>query len=366
MTSSSPSPSPTSTSITSVQDHLLSFLDSFHASPTSTTSASASTNQVYDQFADTPTRKKNQILRKRSQTLDALKQLANANANATAGKPQAHANAHDAKFVSFLVEILSEGVNSTNGPNLDSFDHTDAADGSFDAQVENNDPMERLDGMLHLISLLGSGSGASSFESSMLVPFMMRAYGEDGLKTLFSNMTLDKLCNLPSSLLAMEMEMKSSDTIKNSNAKRRKMNSSHSIANNFSAAPISITAASLKRVYVILGYVMTHVILQETFDVVQFREFGQYVQEKMTMSGFVSKRMYSVEHDAFQVGFVAYMLDCMMRSTDVWEGGLDPELELDHEQSGVEGAVRNCWVRNDLWIEGLRVQAVVDCLFDNW
>ena len=77
--------------------------------------------------------------------------------------------------------------------------------------------------------------------------------------------------------------------------------------------------------------------------------------------------MHSVEADAFQVGFVGYVLDCMVRSTDVMghQGlgqGVAQDVRLQSEYVDGEDGFKNCFVRDDLWIEGLRVPALIDDL----
>ena len=356
---------------------LVSFLEAYDTNPATRTHTSSATGTVtvtgsgiYDQFANTPTRKRNHIINQRTQTIAALDKIASTSAD----KKQAH----DAKFVSLLVELISEGGTGTgtgtstlrpNSTELDRLEEQEGIDSNndHDHDNDNDDPIERLDGIRHILSMLAT---SSFLETSTF----MHANGKDDLKSILADMTLEQLCHLPSTLLQREQELSRNDNqiqmhafASTPHTKRRRMNSYKNKSKSASSSTQIINHASLKRVYAILGYIITHVLLQETCGVIQFQAFGEYILEKIIVSRFVAKSMHSIEHAAFQSGFISYMLDCMIQSTDVWDGdgGFDvaaASAEFCHNHEQGDDAVRNCWIRNDLWIEGLHVEAVVNFL----
>ncbi len=318
--------------------------------------------------------------------------------------------AHNAKFVSLLVQLLSDGAVDPITPGIPRSDYDDAGldrttkigihsaaeaktnvhskhpKGDDDDDDDDDDgvlePIERLQGMLDLLT---NSNLSTSLSSSMLAPLL--GSGSMDLQELnryLRNMTVEKLCHLPSFLIQM-MQREQEHGLTHGNSKRRKIDMTdatrpyHSTSTS-STSTSTLTSTILQRTYAIIGYMTTHILLQENFEmIVHYTEFKQYLQEQMVQSGFVSKRMflYNVEHDAFFLGFVTYLLDCMNGSTNIWEQdhtGADGDA-LDgpgnrhgqgfYEWSGMDCAVRNCFVRDDLWMEGLGVRAIVNCLLEN-
>ena len=236
----------------------------------------------------------------------------------------------DSKFVSFLVEVLSERTCSDGGGG-------GGADGDGDGG-EMDDPAERIGNMLELVDGLFLNSREEDDRNHGHRPSLWNEYGFDIAALVPLNMDLEQFCQLPSTLLQEESNCENTQP-----TKRRK-----------TASTTATITLQIKRTYAILGYMITHFIIQEHSGIIQFAPLQEYIFQKGKESGFISQRMtHSVEYDAFHVGFVSYLLDCMIASTDL------------NEDSN-QGEGRDCWVRDDLVIEGLDVGCLVECLFQNW
>jgi hypothetical protein len=283
-------------------------------------------NKIYSDYADTPTRRRKLILSNKNKTLDSLSKLSKG--GTTSILHDTSGSVLDAKFVAFIVDLLCEQNGSSDH-------HQDGREQSGGHGGDVYQPMERLDSLLNLMNVQKNSNGSERlWRNKMELAFMLP-----------EKVTEETLCQLPSLFLS---KMNSSVNRLEHQAKRKKY-------------PTSNNLFRVKKIYAILGYLITHLLVHEVEGVVKFSLLKDYLTEQIVKNGLVGTHLHSLNHDAFMVGFTAFFLDIMEESTSVMEDILD----LEDNELETNGIARDCIVRDDLTVEGLDTAAIIDCLSAN-
>lgn len=308
-----------------VQHYFQQFLDEID--PSSSENINQSTNEVFSQFADTPTRRRNVILSKRKvavKSLSSFMQGTSAIKHVVEGQ---HNPVLDAKFASFLVDVACESASRPHGSPSTPTRY------SSDSSSEIDEPIDRLENIIESLNVLKSD------------PFQIDDNGQTWMKRLDiatllpTQINKQTLPHLPSIIL-QKIIMQGQETMQRK--KRARFHKSNS--QSFEQKRVMIQKTNM-----ILGYILTYYFLTEVPGEVHFPSFISYLSELVLNTGFVEKSMHSNDYSAFFAGLVTCLLDCMSLSI------VAREQHADDVSDGI------CLVMQGLSVAELNVTNFLDC-----
>ena len=365
--------------LTKPHEHLEAFMEAV----SETTKPTSSPPSIYNSFARSPSR----TSQRRASTLKKLRVL----------------NNRDALFTAWITFLMGE--NYWNNSSISS---------NANANDNLNNPVEGLERFMGAMNSITHINLADDHDYDYDYDANCRPFWNTIKVEEFEMIqTLEDLCGLPNALFALVKK-----STRNTNTEmqfqvaqkpRKRFRVFSASASNASASASSNASASSsasndipswKRVYAILGYILSHALVNDA-SIASFLSGGgvplqvgehsnsasastcmsisikwevlvsfleKTLQESGFISGNVARNMHSFEYDSFQVGVFMYVLDCMHFST-----GVRKDMDGDMHGEELDAMVkRRCFcpstsMDQNIEIElSVEVEAIIQCLTRGW
>lgn len=308
-----------------VQNFFQQFLDGID--PSSSENINQSTNQVFSEFADTPTRRRNVILSKKKAAVKSLSSFTQGTSAIKHVVEDQHNPVLDAKFASFLVDVACESVSGPHGSPSTPTRY------SSEPSSEIDEPIDRIENIIESLNVLKTNPFQLDDDEQT---WMKRL---DIVTLLPTHINKQTLPHLPSIIL-QKIIMQGQATMQRK--KRARFHKSNS--QSFEQKRVMIQKTNM-----ILGYILTYYFLTELPGEVHFPSFISYLSELVLKTGFVEKSIHSNDYSAFFAGLVTCLLDCMSLSI------VAREQHADDASDGI------CLVMQGLSVAELNVKNFLDC-----